>query len=128
MYTVYEALQRDLCGSCAGGGAELLELSLYIFGDASYTLKHIVCCVKAGIASPPPMGRRAHFPREAESVLFRFIAKLRHMKLPVYKSTVIDYAMRLLKGMTHAVHFATVLDTGKELTYKWDMVRTRRVA
>ena len=101
------------------------------------------------------MGRKAHFPRDAESVLFRFIAKLRSstsstiepptwaascaqgawfatvcaaVKLPVYKSTVIDYATRLLTGTQFAMYFAHVHDDGEQIAYEWDLVCARLVA
>ena len=45
------------------------------------------------------------------------------MKLPVYKSTVMHYAMRLLSGTKYALLFATVKDDGEKLHYSWDMVR-----
>lgn len=139
----------------AGRGPELHELATYIFGDAAYSVRHIRECVKDGKEIPEPMGRKAHFPRDAESVLFRFIAKLRSstsstiepptwaascaqgawfatvcaaVKLPVYKSTVIDYATRLLTGTQFAMYFAHVHDDGEQIAYEWDLVCARLVA
>ena len=48
------------------------------------------------------------------------------MKLPVYKSTVIEYAMRLLSGTEFCLYFAIVKDDGGKLHYEWDLVRARR--
>ena len=82
MYTV----MAEIGGECDGGGAELLELTQYLFGgDAAYTLRHIRDMVKLKRELPTPEGRRPHFPREAESVLFRFVAKLRQSKSSTIK-------------------------------------------
>ena len=37
-------------------------------------------------------GRCTSFPREAEAVLFKFVAKLRSMRVPVFKSSIIEGA------------------------------------
>ena len=93
----------------------------------AYCLRHIRDVVAAaGPSIPPTLGRAPHYPRGPESVLFRFVAKLRSMKMPVYKSTVVDYATRLLTGTQHALRFADVKEGaagGPEgLSYEWDMV------
>ena len=82
MYTVFAALEGDYGrGKIERGGAELEELAQYLFGDAAYSLRHIREMVKLKRELPAAEGRRPHFPRDAESVLFRFIAKLRQSRI-----------------------------------------------
>jgi hypothetical protein len=126
MYEAYRQLQTDFNGAHipVQGTARLSVVAGYIFGDASYTIRWISEMVRQGHAMPEHAGRKAHFPRDAEAVLFRFVAKLRSMKLPVYRSTVIEYATRLLRGTAHATLFATVSKSlSGELQYAWDRVR-----
>ena len=110
MYKVYSALVDEANGGIVMGGASLHSITGRIFGDGVYTLRSIRNAVQAIIPEPEPVGRRPSFPRKVESVLFRFVAKLRSIKAPVFKSTVIGYAQRLLEGTPESLNFAKVVD------------------
>ena len=50
------------------------------------------------------------YPRELEDELIYFITRLRELRCPVYKDTVIDYAMRLIS--THEASQVTSQHSG----------------
>jgi hypothetical protein len=106
MTSVYSSLLADTPhGKLVMGGAELLEITRRIFGT-SYCLRSIRNCVLEGIKEPRQLGREPNFPCELEARLFQFVAKLRSLLYPVYPSTVIDYAKRLLSGTPHCLAYA----------------------
>ena len=106
MTSVYSSLLADTPhGKLVVGGAELLEMTKRIFGT-SYCLRSIRNCVLEGIKEPRQLGREPNFPCELEARLFQFVAKLRSLLYPVYPSTVIDYAKRLLSGTPHCLAYA----------------------
>jgi hypothetical protein len=110
MYSVYSDLVDKAKGGMVMGGEALHSITKRIFLDGVYSLRNIRNGVRAGIPEPEPVGRRPSFPRKVESVLFRFVAKLRSLKTPVFKSTVIGYAQRLLEGTAESLNFAKVVD------------------
>lgn len=98
-------------GKLVLGGAQLLKVTRRIFGaDNAYCLRTIRNCALAGISEPRQLGRAPSMPWEMEAVLFRFVSKLRALLYPVYPSTVIDYAKRLLTGTVYCLSFAKIVD------------------
>lgn len=108
-YAVYKDLTRRNTGAYVVGGQKLVEVASSIFGnDGAYSMRQVKDAVAAGICSRPEPGRRPSFPRDVEGVLFKFIAKLRSVKCPVYRSTVIHYAKVLLEGTEASLNFAKI--------------------
>jgi len=125
-YTAYEDLVK--WGNETGtvnGGQKLHSIAAAIFGDAAYCSKQIKNNVAKGLRSRPDQGRPPCFPREVEAVLFRYVSVLRLHNEIVFKSTVIEKAMRLLEGTPASLNFAQI----KAGTYvpcpyggvEWDM-------
>ena len=94
MCAAYGYLMDSKSGALVVGGDRLLELSKALFGTHTYCLRSIRDAVMAarrnGLLEPPlpnMTGRPTSLPREIESVIFKFLSKLRTWKCPVYKST-----------------------------------------
>ena len=109
-YTVYQDLVAASQGKTVQGGERLHTLAAFIFGDAAYCSRQIARNFAQGLSEPPDQGRPTSMPRDVESVLFRFVSMLRSNDIPVYKSSVLDYAMRLLEGTVASLNFALVKD------------------
>lgn len=110
MYAVWTDLEQTAKtpGGYVHGGTKLELISKRIFGECSYSIRTIKDNAGAGISSPKEMGRPTSFPRPVEMVLFRFIARLRSQKYPVFKETVIFYAKTLIAGTEYSLNFALV--------------------
>ena len=93
---------------CVVGSSQLHSLAFSIFRDGAYCSKQIADAVKHGRETPPDMGRPVNFPREVETVLFRWVSMMRLNDIQVYQSTVIDKAMQLLEGTEASLYFARV--------------------
>lgn len=90
----------------AQGCNQLQSIAHSIFGAVAYCTKQIKRAVAQGISTKPDRGRPTAFPRDVESVVFRFVSFLRVENTAVYKSTVIHYAMVLLAGTEASLNFA----------------------
>ena len=125
MYAGYTIIAARKTGANVTGGALLHSIAAQLFGsDAVWCLRKIKNAVTEGRTEPGFDGRSTSFPRDAEAVLYKFISKLRSLKVPVFKSTVIDYAKRLLSGTEASLAFAKVVD-GKYVMHpvagvEWD--------
>ena len=63
-------------------------------------------------------------PREFTNTLVDFARTLRKIKQPVYKSTVVDYAMRLVEDHEAKLNFMRVdRDTGEFVRMRMDETR-----
>ena len=124
-YTVHADLVAASEDGTVRGDKALHSLAGRIFGDAAYCSKQIKTCFAKGLSERPDQGRPTNYPRDVESVLFRYVSMLRLNDIPVYKSTCIDYAMRLLEGTEASLNFARVVD-GEYVPcpfggFEWDM-------
>tara|TARA_B110001450_G_scaffold256608_2_gene287735 strand:+ start:712 stop:2802 length:2091 start_codon:yes stop_codon:yes gene_type:complete len=124
-YTVHADLVAASDDGTARGDKALHSLAGRIFGDAAYCSKQIKACFAKGLTERPDQGRPANYPREVESVLFRYCAMLRLNDIAVFKSTCIDLGMRLLEGTEASLNFALVVN-GKYAPspfggVEWDM-------
>ena len=128
-YTVYAdlvAAAQNTSESCyVQGGNRLQSLATTIFTNGAYCTRQIKDNVAKGLSERPDQGRPTNFPRDVESVAFRFASMLRSHNLQVYKSTMIMYGMRLLAGTEASLNFAIVKD-GKFVPsarggVEWDM-------
>lgn len=109
-YTVHADLVAASDDGTAKGSAALQSLASRIFGDAAYCAKQIKNCFAKGLTERPDAGRPTSFPRDVESVLFRYAALLRLNDIAVFKSTCIACGMRLLEGTVASLNFARVVD------------------
>ena len=124
-YAVYQDLVTASNGGLVMGGNRLQSLAAYIFGDAAYCAKQIKKCVAQGLVERPEQGRPTNFPREVETVMFRYVSMLRLNNFAVYKSSCICYGMQLLSGTEASLNFALIKD-GKYVPspyggFEWDM-------
>jgi hypothetical protein len=124
-YNVYKDLVAMSDGGLVAGGDRLYEMAKTIFGDAVYTTRHIKDSVAKGHTERPDQGRPCSFPRDVESVLFRYVSMLRINNHQVYKSTVLHYGMKLLEGTAASLAFA-LKQNGKYVPHpaggvEWDM-------
>ena len=95
------------------GGGLMTIIAEQIFGAAAYCLRSISNAVKEQRPEQPIVGRPTLFPRDVEAVLFRFVALCRKHHIPMYKSTIIHYAQRLLEGTEAALGFVCLDDAGE---------------
>ena len=76
-------------------------------------------------------GRPVNFPKELEEDLIYFITRLRELRVPVYKHTVLNYAMRLIEGHEASLNFALIGQDGHYVRntdpeiggFQWDMIK-----
>lgn len=127
-YAVYSDLVEHKSSTRLQGGNELYDLARYIFSDCAYCTRQIRHYALAKISEPSPMGAPTSMPRHVESVLFRLVSKLRSMRCPVYKSTVIFYAQTLLKGTAIQANFSQTDEHGdfkldKHGRLQWDSIK-----
>ena len=98
-------------------GNELLAITERIFGTAAaYCIRSVSNAVKAGRPEQRHVGRAPSFPREVEAVLFRFVSCNRRHNLPVYKTSIISYAQRLIDGTEAALSFVKIDEDDKYVT------------
>ena len=91
MFQTFNLLPKAQSGRVSGG-SQLQSVAEKIFGeDAAYTIRHMREQVGKMIAEPPAMGRPRSLDPSLEEDLFKFVAKLRELKYPVYRSVVISY-------------------------------------
>jgi hypothetical protein len=91
MFQTFNLLPKAQSGRVSGG-SQLQSVAEKIFGeDAAYTIRHMREQVGKMIAEPPAMGRPRSLDPSLEEDLFKFVAKLRELKYPVYRSIVISY-------------------------------------
>ena len=127
-FAVFRDLVEFSTTSVVHGGEKLHSLAASIFGDGAYCAKQIKNMVTEGKSEPPEQGRPTAFPRDVETVIFRYAAMLRSHNQPVYKSTILAYAMQLLEGTEASLNFALKKDgeyvvcrNGKVGGVEWDM-------
>ena len=107
----YKRLLERSSGGNIHGGAELQRLAEAIFGvKAAYCQRTIKDAVDAGREEPSRPGQPPSLPQQYTTSIFLFVSKLRKLKVQVYKSTCIDYLMRLISGTPTSLKFAKVID------------------
>ena len=84
-YTVHADLVAASEDGTVRGDKALHSLAGRIFGDAAYCSKQIKTCFAKGLSERPDQGRPTNYPRDVESVLFRYVSMLRLNDIPVYK-------------------------------------------
>eukprot|EP00966_Prymnesium_polylepis_P228719 5293107-Prymnesium_polylepis.1 len=96
------------------GNTAIKELAVALFGaKAAWCARAITDAVKAGKDSPGEAASRYSYPKELEDELLYFLTKLRQLKITVTKTTVLDYAMRLIGPHEAALNFAQIGDDGE---------------
>ena len=111
MYAAFEQLMERTEAddqSCTAGAALLHQQFAVVFPNTVYCIKSIQNHVKNGDTEQPFLGRPTSLPRAVETVLFKFISKLRTLRYPTFKSVVIDYMKRLISGTQISLNFARV--------------------
>ena len=108
MYKRYSLLPKST-GGYVKGGQRLRDLTAAILGkDVVYSIHHIKEMVAKGIEEPSPIGRPTALKPETTTILFKFIAHLRRLRYPVYRSVIINYLQRLLEGTEESLMFAQI--------------------
>ena len=91
MFQTFNLLPKAQSGRVSGA-SKLSNVAKTIFGqDAAYTIRHMREQAGKMIAEPQAMGRPRSLDPSLEEDLFKFVAKLRELKYPVYRSIVISY-------------------------------------
>ena len=121
-------VERTPLGKQPRGMEKITAQAHGIFGDkAAWCSKAIAKAVKSGREDGTDTHDRRSFPKEIEDKLVLFITRLRELKVPVYKDTVLGYAMGLLETHVARLNFAKV-DTNGEYIYQegclvWDKMK-----
>ena len=123
-------VERAPAGKQVRGMGPLTAQAAAIFGEQAWCERAVKDAVKKGREAAGERQGRRSFPIELEEELVSYISALRRCKVPVYKTSVINYAMRLLSGHEASLNFAKVDAQGEYVRsegpaggIKWDMAK-----